>query len=735
MAGVGGDETVPKGDEIVALAERLAHYSDLYYNQAISEISDAEYDQLFDRLKALDPTHPMLSNVGSDPDPGSVKVAHMFPMRSLDKAVEASEISHFVHETTMGATRFIAQPKLDGSALSLEYRKGRLVRAATRGNGERGEDVTRNARRINNIPSQLTSDVDAHVRGEVVMPLATFSEKHALTAPNPRNLAAGALRQKNTESGKADATDLQFYAYDVKFPTIEHRHPDSDPPPSTNSDSELLEWLVAEGIIPAEWTTYSCKSADQAATALVESTEEWTQKRPQYHSEIDGVVFKLDDIAARKLLGMTAHHPRWALAWKFPPEVATTVLLDVDWQTGRTGAVTPVARLAPQTVAGVTVENATLHNVGELTRLEIHIGDKVRLVRRGDVIPKVEAVIGPAKTSDMEGRTHADGTPFSQVLPARSRPIIPTNCPSCASELTLDGAFLRCSNLICPARLIRALTYWCRALEMDGIGEKLAEQLSDSGLVKTLPDLYRITQKDLIGLERMAEKSAENVLRELNATRELPLSKFLYALGLPGIGPELAELIASKVQTISTLLDFVERREAQVGTPEGGPAEDEKGRPVKHNSAISTLIEVDGIGVVVATQLLAGLAQRLDLVEDFAKTIIIADEPESLFAQTAISGKTFCITGSLSKPRKAIQLAIKAAGGKVVGSVSAKLDYLVAGENAGSKQVKATKLGLTILSEDDLENLLEIKIAAPATPPKPSASNEDENGQKSLMDF
>jgi DNA ligase (NAD+) len=729
MAGEGDVEGEPDSAEIAALAQSLAYHSDLYYNHAAPEIPDDEFDAIFDQLKALDPDNPQLSKVGHDPDPGSVKVEHMFPMRSLDKATEDEELTHFVHTTTMGAMRFVSQPKLDGSALSLEYRKGRLVRAATRGNGERGEDVTRNARRITNIPESLAAEVDAHIRGEVVMPLAMFISKYAESSPNPRNLAAGALRQKHPEQGKADAADLLFYAYDVRFPSVDSRHPDSQSPPVTGLDSELLQWLSEVGITPAPWQAIATKTPEAAATALISQTREWSDQRDEFSAEIDGVVFKLDELANRDLLGMTAHHPRWALAWKFPPEVAETVLLDIDWQTGRTGAVTPVARLAPQMVAGVTVENATLHNPGELARLDIHLGDKVRLVRRGDVIPKVEKVIGAATAADLANRTHADGTPFTGELPPRSCPDIPTECKECGQSLSEDGAFIRCTNLDCPARLTRALTYWCRALEMDGVGEKLAEQLCDSGLVKSLADLYRITHADLVGLERMADKSADNVMRELDATRTLSLAKFLYALGLPGIGPELAELIAGEVLELATLLNLVELRDAEPGTDDGGPAEDEKGRPVKHNSAISRLVAIDGVGAVVAQQLLSGLALRRALVDDFAITITIERQAESIAAETAISGKTFCITGTHTKPRKALQLAIKSGGGKVVGSVSSKLDYLVAGENTGSKLTKATDLGVTILSEADLEDLLGGEVAAPTSSPI------DEEEQKSLLDF
>jgi len=357
------------------LAEQIAHHSHLYYNEARPKISDAEFDTLWDELKSLDANHPQLRRVGAPIPPGSVKVEHRFPMRSLDKATEDDEVAHFVAETTAHGRRFIAQPKLDGSALSLEYRRGRLVRAATRGSGERGEDVTSNALRIPNIPDRLSWEGDCHIRGEVVMHLEVFREKYAEIAPNPRNLAAGSLRQKNIQAGKGDAADLMFYAYDVLFVPNTEKHPDSPEALDFENDSESILWLRSVGINPAEEVVVTGEEDEDTTRALLAETVRWTQNRAGASWEIDGVVFKLDNLAKRGLLGQTAHHPRWALAWKFPPEEATTVLLEIDWQTGRTGAVTPVARVAPVVVSGVTVENTTLHNVGEVERLA---GKKVR---------------------------------------------------------------------------------------------------------------------------------------------------------------------------------------------------------------------------------------------------------------------------------------------------------------------------------------------------------------------
>ena len=671
-------------DRIQELAGLLAHHSNLYYNEASPEITDAEYDALFDQLKRLAPDHPQLSKVGFDPSPGSEKVDHLFPMRSLDKATEEEEVAHFVAETTAHGRRFVCQPKLDGSALSLEYRRGRLVRAATRGNGERGEDVTANARRIPNIPETLDWDGDAHVRGEVVMPLDVFRSKYSEIAPNPRNLAAGSLRQKTADAGKGDAADLTFYAYSVMFPGPEHRHPDSPEPPAFTNDSEAIDWLESNSIAAAGNEVVEGEDDDTVTQAILAVTERLTKGRDSAQWEIDGVVIKLDDLAKRELLGQTAHHPRWALAWKFPPEEASTVLMGVDWQTGRTGTVTPVARVAPVTVSGVTVENTTLHNTGEIERLGIRIGDRVRIVRRGDVIPKIIEVLGEANTSDLQNRVHADGTLFNDFLPKREAVVIPEQCPRCETQLQQDGAFIRCFNLNCPSRLERAILYWCRFLEMDGIGEKLAEQLCDEGLVNGLPDLYSLTHSDIVGLERMGEKSATNIISQLDSTRSLSLSAFLSALGLPGIGPELATGFAKELGDSETMFNLLE----------------------DHDAAIPRLVSLEGVGETVARSFLEGLAERREMVEGLAAAIEITAEEAKQKSEGSLTGLTFCITGSLSRPRKEIALMIKAAGGKVVSSISGKLDFLVAGESVGSKLDKANRLAITVLNESELESLI-----------------------------
>ena len=704
----------PSGDDKRALVswlvKQISYHSDLYYNQAAPEISDTEFDSLWSELKRLDPQNPQLEMVGSDSIPGSEKVIHLFPMRSLDKATTIKEIHHFVSETTANGRQFVCQPKLDGSALSIEYRRGRLVRAATRGNGTKGEDVTANARRISNVPESINWEGDCHIRGEVIMPLSTFYEKYSSIAPNPRNLAAGCLRQKTKDSGKAKPEDLIFLAYDVKFPDSNSSHPDSPTPPAFIFDSDSNDWLSTIGIQIAGNTVIEAEDSTKVTEKISSITEYWTEKRGSIEWEIDGVVIKLDLISKRESLGMTAHHPRWALAWKFPPEEAHTVLMDVDWQVGRTGTITPVARVAPVTVSGVTVENVTLHNPGEVDRLQIAIGDKVKIVRRGDVIPKIVEVICKAAKTDIEGRIHSDGSKFDEELPDYSQIIIPNLCPRCDTNLIQDGAFIRCTNMNCPSRLERTILYWARSLELDGIGEKLAQQLCSEGLVKSLPDLYDLEISDVSNLERMGLKSATNVIKELESSKQISLSMFLSALGIPGIGPELATSVANQVTSIENLLYLVNQRNEKID---------------ENNSAVTQLIEIDGIGVKVANQILDGLSIRMDTVKKLQAHLDIYSESNPL-SNGSLSGNTFCITGTLTRSRKEIAHLIKSNGGKVVGSVSKNLNYLLAGESAGSKLENAINLGVQVISESQLNEMLEIET---------KAANVEENTQKSLMDF
>jgi DNA ligase (NAD+) len=496
----------------------------------------------------------------------------------------------------------------------------------------------------------------------------------------------------------------------------------------------MLVWMEDQlGIVPAPWEVHHGDSSSEAAQLLDKATVAWSGKRSGYAFEIDGVVFKLDNLAQRDQLGMTAHHPRWALAWKFPPEEAFSVLLDVEWQTGRTGNITPVARIAPQRVGGVTVENTTLHNVGEVDRLGINIGDRVLIVRRGDVIPKIEQALGPATQDDLKGRVHADGEAFTGTLPATSPIPTPTACPACLGAVEVEGAFLKCMNLFCEARTSRSVLYWCRALELDGVGEKLVDQLLDAGYIRSCADLYRLTMDDLLNLERMGEKSATNVLREVDKARTMSLGKFLHALGLPGIGPELASAMASTLGDAQGMLAWLDDAHAQPGDARFGPEHDELGKIHGHNQALRRVLDLDGVGEIVALQFRDGLQIRRTLVEDLVGLLTIEKEVVKTAAGPFV-GMTFCVTGTLSAPRKDIQQRIIDAGGKIVGSVSVKLSVLVAGEKAGSKLTKATNLGVSVWSENDLNGHLngESAEAKPSLDDEPSVSKV---GQSSLSDF
>ncbi len=700
------DPTPVESEVVEDLANAIRDLSEAYFNRADNAVSDAEFDAMVDRLRRLDPTHPQLQQVGSDPAPGTMKVNHRFPLQSLDKATTVEEIDHFLTTTTRGTVRCISQPKFDGSSLSVEYRAGVLTQAATRGSGTRGEDVTANARRLGGLPHRLTEPVDLVVRGEVIMPLSVFREKYADRSPNPRNLAAGAIRQQHGD-GIAQPDDLVFHTFDASFFPDDERSANSTTPPTFNHDSEIIPWLGTLGFSSAPWTIHEMTGDRSLLESIVDATMMWTEKRSDYAFEIDGLVIKVDAFDEREVLGSTAHHPRWALAWKFPPEEAETVVMEVIWRTGRTGAITPVALVAPQFVGGVTVERVTLHNAGEIERLDLKIGDRVKLVRRGDVIPKVTEVLGAAVEGDLRERVHADGTRYEADLPLRKQPKRPGYCPECGHVVITDGAFIRCPSLSCTARIARAVQYWCRALDIDGIGEKLIQQLIDARYLTSLDDMYRLTSEQLMKLERMGETSTKNILSEIDASRSMTLATFLHALGLPKIGPELAEAIASEVGSLQAMLNLVRLREVKPGEEEGGPHEDDNGKPYKHPLAIRTLLSIEGVGETVAILLLKGLAERSKLVKNLDELLDIKDQESVKTSKGMLSGQTVCITGTLSRPRGEIAEIVKQSGGKVVGSVSKKLGLLIVGNNPGSKLTKATGFGVRVVNEEEFHALLE----------------------------
>ena len=618
------------------LARSLAHHNRLYYTRDEPEISDAEYDALKESLRRLAPDHPLLTAVGAAPDGVLAKVVHDFPLLSLDKALTREAVEAWAAE--LGGD-FVMQPKLDGLAVSLVYRGGLLVRGATRGDGRVGEEITAQVRTIADIPHALPVPLDGSVRGEVFMRrqvFAAFGDEFA----NPRNAAAGSLKQKDPRVTRERR--LSFFAYELRA-APEALAAVGAP----ENEAAVLERLAELGFAVAPTERLS-------RDALVGAYARWEARRGELDYEIDGLVLKVDALAVQAGLGATAHHPRWALAWKFPAERASSRVVAVEWQVGRTGAVTPVARVEPVPIAGATISRCTLHNVGELERLGVGPGDEVMLERRGDVIPKVIDII------------------VSAGAPAAA----PETCPECGAALTMEGAFLRCPDAAgCPAQQLQQILYWLRTLDIDALGEKHVRRLLEAGLLTDVVSLYDLRESQLTPLNRMGRTLAAKIVRHIQAARAIPLPRFLAALGLPRIGPEVARLVAARYPTLEAL------REA---TPEA-------------------LVEIDGIGPELAAALREGLAQREPLLARLLArvTVLEADacaEPEAPLG-------SFCLTGTLSAPRKQVAARIRAAGGAVK-AFSTQLDYLVVGENPGAKLRKAEAAGVEILDETALEALL-----------------------------
>lgn len=618
------------------LARSLAHHNRLYYTLGEPEIGDDAYDALKESLRRLAPDHPLLTAVGAAPDGDLAKVVHEFPLLSLGKAVTREAVEAWAAEL---GDDFVMQPKLDGLAVSLVYRDGVLVRGATRGDGRVGEEITAQVRTIADIPHALPVPLDGSVRGEVFIRrsvFAGFGDEFA----NPRNAAAGSLKQKDPRVTRERR--LSFFAYELRAaPEALAALGASD------SEAAVLERLTELGFAVAPTERLS-------RDALAGAYARWEAQREVLDYEIDGLVLKVDALTVQAGLGATAHHPRWALAWKFPAEQASSRVVAVEWQVGRTGAVTPVARVEPVPIAGATISRCTLHNIGELERLGVGPGDEVMLERRGDVIPKVIDVIASA------------GAPVAA----------PEACPVCGAALAMKGAFLRCPNAAgCPAQQLQQLLYWLRTLDIDALGVKHVQRLLEAGLLTDVASLYDLRESQLTPLDRMGRKLAAKIVRHIQAAREIPLPRFLAALGLPRIGPEVARLVTARYPTLEALRDT---------TPEA-------------------LVEIDGIGPELAVALCDGLAQREPLLARLLTRVTVL--PSDMQAEPEAALGSFCLTGTLSAPRKQVAARIRAAGG-AVRTFSTQLDYLVAGENPGAKLRKAEAAGVEILDETALEALL-----------------------------
>ncbi|WP_260291740.1 NAD-dependent DNA ligase LigA [Sedimenticola hydrogenitrophicus] len=658
------------------LREQLDLHNYRYYVLDDPLIPDSDYDRLMRELQSLEQQHPELivpdsptQRVGAEPLGSFGEVRHRVPMLSLDNAFSDAEMVDFDRRVRerLGAhdpIRYAAEPKLDGLAISLRYESGLLVQAATRGDGSRGEDVTQNVRTIPSVPLRLLGDdwpAVLEVRGEIYMPLAGFERLNQRAwsngekgFANPRNAAAGSLRQLDPRI--TAQRPLAMYCYG--FGEIA----DS---PLAETQSESIRRLTRWGLrISPEMRTV------EGIDGCLGYYREIGEKRDRLDYEIDGVVFKVDSLAQQRQLGFVSRAPRWAIARKFPAQEEMTRLLAIDIQVGRTGALTPVARLQPVTVAGVTVTNATLHNEDEIRRKDIWIGDSVIVRRAGDVIPQV--------VRSLPERRPADAHPFT----------MPQQCPVCGADAIRDAdeAAVRCSGgLFCPAQRRQAIRHFAsrRAMDIEGLGDKLVDQLVTLGMVETPADLFGLQLAALEGMERMGRKSAENLLNALEKSKQTSLGRFLFALGIREVGETTAQSLANYFGELEPVMQ----------------------------ADVEALQRVPDVGPVVAEHVFTFFRQAHN--QEVIRALIDAGlrwEPIAVpdAASQTLAGKVFVITGTLSRPREEIKQQLIALGAKVSGSVSKKTDYLIAGAEAGSKLTKAETLGVAVLDEAGLNRLLEV---------------------------
>jgi len=669
------------------LRAELERHNHAYYVLDAPTIPDAEYDQIFRELQALEAAHPELltadsptQRVGGAPLKEFPSVTHGVPMLSLNNAFDEAEVTAFDQRVRDGleATSDIAyavEPKFDGLAISLTYRDGVFVRGATRGDGSTGEEVTTNLRTIKSIPLRLQGQgwpAEIEVRGEVLMWKSDFQrlnerqrEKGDKEFANPRNAAAGSLRQ--LDSRITASRPLRFFAYGV----------------GVGADALGVKTHAAVLDLLASWG-FPVAGERQVVTGVAGLMAYFNaigEGRKSLPYDIDGVVYKVNDLVAQGTLGFVSRAPRFAIAHKFPAEEATTEVIAIDVQVGRTGAITPVARLKPVFVGGVTVTNATLHNEDEVRRKDVRVGDTVIVRRAGDVIPEVVAIV-PEKRPLGPGKDLFDTAPLHPPFE------MPTACPECGSaiEKPEDEAIARCTGgLFCPAQRKQALFHFAarRAMDIEGLGDKLIEQLVDAGHVHSPADLFTLSQELLASLERMGDKSAANLVAAIEASKATTLARFIYALGIRNVGEATARDLARHFGKLDALLA----------------------------ADVAALQEVPDVGPVVAESLHAFLAEphnREVIARLVAAGVHWPDEEGNAGAPKPFAGKTFVLTGTLPNlKRDDAKLKIETAGGKVSGSVSKKTDYVVAGEEAGSKLEKAQELGVSVIDEAQLLQLLE----------------------------
>ena len=643
------------------LRRTLEHYSDLYYNQDAPAVEDYEYDSLNNELKALEKQYPELitpdsptQHVGGRASSLFTPVPHRVRMESLEDAFSFGELEDYaqrVHERRPEGLLDV-EPKIDGLSVSLEYAGGELVRGSTRGDGDTGEDITENLRTITSIPQHIDPDIAfLEVRGEVYMPRAVFEKLVAdqelngeKTFRNPRNAAAGSLRQKDPRVTNERCLDI--FVFNVQ---------QYDGPETLTSHKQSLEYVKSLGfhIIP------SCKPCH-----TIEEAEEEVRRigsvRYTLPFDIDGAVLKADDLTLRSEMGSTAKFPKWAIAFKYPPEEKETVVTDIEVTVGRTGVLTPTAVFEPVLVAGSVISRATLHNQDYINEKGINIGDTIRIRKAGDIIPEVAAVT----------KHGAASTPF----------VMPEICPSCGEPVFREEgeAAIRCTNPECPAQLLRILIHFCSksAMDIDGLGESVLTVMVDKGMLKGPDDIYRLTAEQIASLDRMGEKSAANILGAIEASKENDLGRLLFALGIRHVGEKASRLLAEHFGTMDAVME----------------------------ASVEDILAIEGFGKIMAESLVEFFSRpsAKNLVAEL-KDLGLNMNSLKQKEDDRFAGKTFVLTGTLPtmKRSEAAEL-IEKYGGKVSGSVSKKTAYLVAGEKAGSKLQKAQDLGVTVLTEEQL---------------------------------
>jgi DNA ligase (NAD+) len=664
--------------KVEALREKIRHHEHLYYVLDSPAISDAEFDKLMQRLKNLESEHPALvtpdsptQRVGGKPREGFVKVPHSSLMLSLDNTyneVELRDWERRVHELTgRNDVDYVCELKLDGMSLALIYEDGKLVRGVTRGDGSVGEDVTLNVRTVRSIPLSIPKErlkkagvpVDFEVRGELLMPTASFKkindarERAGLpTFANPRNFTAGTVRQLDANITAERRMDYFPYILLQNGRTYFDHH------------SKTLAALEGAGF-KVNPNHKLVRSMDEVWAFI----QQWEGKRDSLPYEIDGIVVKVDRVTLQDELGFTGKAPRWAIAYKYAARAGITKLVSVRWQVGRTGKLTPVAELVPVAIGGTTVRNATLHNVDEIERLGIKIGDWVQVERGGDVIPKV------AKVIDDDAKDHPRGKIEIEI---------PEKCPVCGNKVvrTEGEVDYRCVNANCPAKLSGTILHFASrgVMNIDGMGDALVAQLTERGLVKNVADIYKLTKDDLLSLERMGDKSAQNILDEIENSKKLPLERVIYGLGIRMVGERTAQFLAEHFGSMEAL----------------------------EQASVEELQNVNEVGPRIAESIVEffSIPANRKLVERLGEAGL-AFKGKKKERGTKLVGKTFVLTGTLAKhTRDEAKKIIEDAGGKVTGSVSKKTDYVVAGADAGSKLDKAKELGVAVIDEEELEQLV-----------------------------